>query len=175
MLTKYFHMTWSSIVSLISFVLSSPVQSALMFSMYVVLGLPCFGWPCWGSLSNTFEVVSSLWWAHWQTHLNLCAWKLFYWLLGGSHVVRGCSYVVASAHSGPFTLFIDTSPASLSGSTFPFHRVRQTPQLLEIVWSLWLVVALRSIRFSFCCKLSKLKPFWTCSHVLSHCSMNPGI
>ena len=58
-LIKSFHTTWLSIVSLICLVLSSPV--ALMVSMYVVLGVPRFGWPCWSSQSSTFEAVSSLW------------------------------------------------------------------------------------------------------------------
>ena len=47
LLKKSFHTTWSSIASLISLVLSSPV-SALMVSMYVVLGLLRFGGPYWG-------------------------------------------------------------------------------------------------------------------------------
>ena len=71
-LIKSFNTTWLSIASLISLVLSRPV-SALIVSMYVVLGLPRFGWPCWGSQSSTFEAVSSLWRAEWPSDLNLHA------------------------------------------------------------------------------------------------------
>ena len=46
-LIKSFHTTWWGIACLISLVLSSPV-SALMVSMYVVLGLLRFGGPYWG-------------------------------------------------------------------------------------------------------------------------------
>ena len=82
MLTKYFHTTWSRIASLISLVLSSWV-SALMVSMYVVLFLPRFGWPCWGSQGSTFEVVPSLWWAQWPAYLNLRTWIIIVLLILG--------------------------------------------------------------------------------------------
>ena len=54
----FWHADWSSVASLISLVLSSPV-SPLKVSMYVVLGLPRFVWQCCGSKGSTFEVVSS--------------------------------------------------------------------------------------------------------------------
>lgn len=66
----------------------------------------------------------------------------------------GFSYVVGSAHSGSFAAFWCSihwhfPPASWSGSTFHFHKVRKTPQLLETVWSLFLTAVLRSSLFSF--------------------------
>ena len=72
--------------------------------------------------------------------------QLFHWLLGGSSLVPGYSFVIASAfravHSGVAS--IDTfPPASLLGSTFHFHRVRQLPVqsilytlVLKLKWSL---------------------------------------
>ena len=71
-LIKSFHTTWSNIAPLICLELSGLV-SALMVSMYVVLGVPRFGWPCWGSQRSTLEAVSSLWREQWPANVNLLA------------------------------------------------------------------------------------------------------
>ena len=69
--TKSFHTAWSSMASLVSLVLSSPV-SALVVSMYVVLGLPPFWQPGNKDVLPVVAFLHPFWWCAQRTIYGLC-------------------------------------------------------------------------------------------------------
>ena len=111
-LTKSFHMTWSSCHWICCFfgIVQSSVSlgginirsswSTLIWVTMMGLSSSTFGVP------EAALLKVSLHCDMWNDQLILMfSHKLFHWLLGSFRIIPGCSYVDASAYSGPFAVF----------------------------------------------------------------------